>query len=295
MFAFGSNSTNYWSNLKTLVDNSGSVSSESASAGTARFGGAGASYGTGLGLFGFGTAQDGSKSKAISTTNKVSNAGVMASDVDYGGTARTGLAAASYGGDKILFGFGNLLDNTKLDRFTFADNTGTIVSDTTNTGGTARTGLAAASYGGDKAVFAFGGFTNIITYIDNNGSVSSEVTNLSGSSVYGKTSLAAASYGKDKAIFAYGYRDNLGSSVNSSTKNLISNDGTIAATVSIAGYARHGLAAVGYDGDKAVFGFGATGSYLSMTNKVSSTGVVDADTTNNGYVGRDGISAAGYS
>jgi hypothetical protein len=40
-------------------------------------------------------------------TNLVSNTGVVAADVTGVGTARQTLAAASYGGDKAIFGYGN--------------------------------------------------------------------------------------------------------------------------------------------------------------------------------------------
>jgi hypothetical protein len=45
---------------------------------------------------------------------------------------------------------------------------------------------------------------------------------------------------------------------------------------------------------KAIFGYGYTGSYLSMTNLVSNTGVVATDTTGVGTA-RYGLAAAGYS
>ena len=41
-------------------------------------------------------------------TNLVSNAGVIGTDVTGVGTARNGPAACSYGGDKGIFGFGNV-------------------------------------------------------------------------------------------------------------------------------------------------------------------------------------------
>ena len=44
---------------------------------------------------------------------------------------------------------------------------------------------------------------------------------------------------------------------------------------------------------KAIFGFGNTGSYTNITNLVSSVGVVSADTTGVGSA-RDDVAAAGY-
>jgi hypothetical protein len=42
----------------------------------------------------------------VSMSNLVSNSGVVASDVSGVGTARRFPAAASYGGDKAIFGYG---------------------------------------------------------------------------------------------------------------------------------------------------------------------------------------------
>ena len=47
-----------------------------------------------------------STSNRVSMTNLVSNTGVVASDTTGVGTARGQLAAAGYGGDKAIFGFG---------------------------------------------------------------------------------------------------------------------------------------------------------------------------------------------
>ena len=45
-------------------------------------------------------------------TNLVSNIGVVATDVTGVGTARDFLAAASYGGDKAIFGYGSDFSNS---------------------------------------------------------------------------------------------------------------------------------------------------------------------------------------
>ena len=58
--------------------------------------------------------------------------------------------------------------------------------------------------------------------------------------------------------------------------------------------ARPYLAAAGYGGDKAIFGYGYIGGGFSMTNLVSNTGVVAADTTGIGTA-RGYLAAAGYS
>ena len=46
-------------------------------------------------------------------------------------------------------------------------------------------------------------------------------------------------------------------------------------------------------GDKAIFGYGISASYQSMTNLVSNTGVVSTDTTGVGTA-RTGLAAATY-
>ena len=65
------------------------------------------------------------------------------------------------------------------------------------------------------------------------------------------------------------------------------------------GQVRTALAAAGYGGDKAIFGFGEAEIYYvqnvyNMTNLVSNTGVVASDTTGVGTA-RKGLAAAGYS
>ena len=54
------------------------------------------------------------------------------------------------------------------------------------------------------------------------------------------------------------------------------------------------LAAAGYGGDKAIFGYGSAVSASSLTNLVSNTGVVSADVTGVGTA-RSDLAAASYS
>jgi hypothetical protein len=75
--------------------------------------------------------------------------------------------------------------------------------------------------------------------------------------------------------------------------NLVSNTGVVATDVTGVGTARSSLAAAGYGSDKAIFGYGSTGSNVSMTNLVSNTGVVATDVTGVGTA-RTGPAAAGY-
>ena len=96
--------------------------------------------------------------------------------------------------------------------------------------------------------------------------------------------------GVQKALFGYGY-----TTVNVSMTNLVSNTGVVATDTTGVGTSRQDLAAAGYGGDKAVFGYGMTGKsvYVSMTNLVSNIGVVATDTTGVGTARRY-LAAAGY-
>jgi hypothetical protein len=62
-------------------------------------GGGGGGGPTQRAIFGYGYSTD-----FESVTNKVSSTGVVATDTTGVGTARNGLAAAGYGGDKAIFG-----------------------------------------------------------------------------------------------------------------------------------------------------------------------------------------------
>ena len=76
-------------------------------------------------------------------TNLVSNTGIVASDVSGVGTARQNLAAASYGGDKSIFGYG--LNGGYASMTNLVSNSGVVATDVTGVG-TGRSQLAAAGY-----------------------------------------------------------------------------------------------------------------------------------------------------
>ena len=220
------------------------------------------------GMFAYGIT-----ASVVSLKNLVNSSGVIASDVSGVGTARYGLAAASYGTDKAIFAYGTT--GSKVSLKNLANNSGVIAADVTGVG-TARVALAAAAYGTDKAIFAYGngsGNTNISNLVNNSGTVASDVTGVGTA----RQQLAAAGYGTDKALFGYG--DN--SSGLSSLKNLVSNLGVVASDVTGVGTARQYIAAAGYGGDKALFAYGAVGSALevSLKNLVSNLGVIAADVT----------------
>jgi hypothetical protein len=152
-------------------------------------------------IFGYGTTGG---TNAVSMTNLVSSAGVVATDTAGVGTARRALAAAGYGGDKAIFGYGNNAGgNTSTTNL--VSNTGVVAADTTGVG-SVRIYLAAAGYGADKAIFGYGfnddvsinvSMTNLVS---NTGVVAADTTGV-GTARY---NLAAAGYGTDKAIFGYG-------------------------------------------------------------------------------------------
>ena len=236
--------------------------------------------GTQRAIFGYGSSN---------VTNLVSNTGVVANDTSGVGTSRTGLAAASYGSDKAIFGYGNASSGVTAIT-NLVSNTGVVSSDTTGVG-TAR-GPAAASYGIDKAIFGYGTANgslglSITNLVSNTGVVATDTTGVG----TGRWALAAAGYGSDKAIFGYGWNNNVG--YYTSITNKVSNLGVVANDTTGVGSVRSSIAAAGYGTDKAIFGYGYGNGNLSITNKVNNVGDVATDTTGVG-TGRINLAAAGY-
>jgi hypothetical protein len=221
-------------------------------------------------------------------SNLVNSSGVVAADVTGVGTARAGLAAATYGGDKAIFGYGGEGSLTNL-----VSNSGVVSTDTTGVG-TVRNFLAATSYGGDKAIFGYGDIYSggYIIYslknlVSNSGVVASDVTGVGTA----RRELSATTYGGDKGMFAYG---NSGGATMVSLKNLISNTGVVAADVSGVGTARNLLAASYYGEDKAIFAYGqSSGGNTNVSNLVTNLGVIGADVSGVG-TSRRGLAAASY-
>jgi len=234
-------------------------------------------------IFGYGYT-----SVAVSLTNLVNSSGVVATDVTGVGTARYGLAAAGYGGDKGIFGYGNP-DGADLSMTNLVSNLGVVATDTTGVG-TARRALAATTFGTDKAIFGYGyGPLSMTNLVSNAGVVATDVTGVGTS----REGLAAVGYGSTgQAIFGYGHFTYHGGDYLSLT-NLVSSSGVVATDTTGVGTARFGLAAASYGGDKAIFGYGYTGSYVNMSNLVSSSGVVASDVTGVGTARRY-LAAAGY-
>ena len=139
-------------------------------------------------IFGYGNRSAG----LTAITNLVSNTGVVASDTTGVGTVRAYLAAASYGFDKAIFGYG--FTGTMSSVTNLVSNNGVVATDTTGVG-TVRGYLAAAGYGSDKAIFGYGdaGVGNGLSMtntVNNTGVVATDTTGV-GTARY---SLAAAGY-----------------------------------------------------------------------------------------------------
>ena len=247
-------------------------------------------------IFGYG----GNAGGGLAITNLVSNAGVVATDTAGVGSARTAVAAAGYGTDKAIFGYGVLPSGGGSAAITNkVSNTGVVATDTTGVG-TARYGLAAAGYGTDKAIFGYGSVTSpsfavvsMTNLVSNTGVVATDTTGVGTA----RTNPAAVTYGSDKAIFGYGQTSFFSQTMDSMT-NKVSNTGVVATDTTGVGTARAYLAAASYGSSgQAIFGYGYSGapSYLqlSITNLVSNTGVVATDTTGIGTV-RNDLAAAGY-
>ena len=237
------------------------------------------------GIFGFGFTSD-----YVGMTNLVNSSGVVAADVSAVGTAREGLSALNYGGDKAIFAYGSVSDGAgggaNVSMSNLVNNSGVVASDVTGVG-TARTNIMAAGYGADKAIFAYGltdSAVSLKNLCSNTGTIAADVSGVGTARYLG----AAAVYGIDKAVFAYGTTGSL-----VSLKNLVNNLGVVAADVTGVGTARDDLAAARYGNDKAIFGFGDTGSVTGVTNLVSNTGVIAADVSAVGTA-RKNLAAAGY-
>jgi len=145
-------------------------------------------------IFGFGAAAG-----AVYTriTNQTSSFGNIATDVTVAGASRQIVSAATYGGNKAIFGFGTPNSGTtRLNTISLFSNTGVYVSESSGSG-TSRYGLAAAGYGGDKAIFGFGTvnsptfiYYNTINLFSNTGAYVSESSGVGTA----RQSLAAASF-----------------------------------------------------------------------------------------------------
>ena len=190
-----------------------------------------------------------------------------------------------------IFAFGYVSSVTNVKNLVGTN--GVVSADVTGVG-TARRQLGGAGYGTDKAVYAYG-FTNadvnVKNLVNNSGVVAADVTGVGTA----RRQSEGTTYGIDKAVFAYG-----STGVGVSIKNLCNNSGVIAADVTGVGSIRYGLSATTYGSTgQAIFAFGyipevggAGGNaeaFVSISNLVSNTGVIAADTAG---VGTERISTA---
>ena len=90
------------------------------------------------GILGFGWA--GPVTSYVSTTNLVSNAGVVSADIAGVPVGKSSLAACEYGTDTGIYGFGS--DGSAISTTNLVSNLGVVAADTTGVG-TARYALAA--------------------------------------------------------------------------------------------------------------------------------------------------------
>jgi hypothetical protein len=145
-----------------------------------------AGYGGDKAIFGFGSTAPGAPFiQLVSTTNLVSNTGVVASDTPGVASIRYQSGAAGYGGDKVIFAYGVtgvFPSSSNVNTINLVSNTGVMASDTPGVG-TARGNLGSAGYGGDKAIFGFGttipntpspGNTSITNLVSNTGVMASD-------------------------------------------------------------------------------------------------------------------------
>lgn len=291
IFGYGSVSGTSGISLTNQVNINGLVATDVTGVGTARMSLAASGYGGDKAIFGYGY----DFSNNLSMTNLASNIGVISSDVTGVGTVRRSLAASGYGGDKVIFGYGTAVGVTAITNL--ASNLGVVSADVTGVG-TLRRSLAAASYGVDKAIFGFGATssgnsTATTNLVSNTGVVATDTTN----SNYPRHDVGAASYGGDKAIFGFGQTYLSGTANFSSATHLVSNLGILAAvTTGVSSNFRHALAAAGYGGDKAIFGYGysSTNAAVSnVTNLISNVGICSTDVTGVGTA-RYVLAAAGF-
>ena len=296
IFGFGNSPSPVIGYVSTinLVSSTGVVATDTATSATGRSMLAAAGYGGDKAIFGYGQKfTPPSTTTFYSMTNLVSNTGTLGSDVTGVGTGRLGLAAATYGTDKAIFGYGAApTAGVALSMTNLVSNTGVVATDTPGVG-TARIYLGAAGYGGDKAIFGFGTNYSITNLVSNTGVVATDTPGVGTARGY----IAGTGYGGDKAIFGFG-ESPLGPAYNTSITNLVSNTGVVATDTPGVGTTRLGAAGAGYGTTgQAIFGFGAIGPapYVTgVTNLVSSAGVVATDTTAVGTA-RQTLAAASFS
>lgn len=234
-------------------------------------------------------------SSVFSITNLINMNGGVGTDTTGVGTARYALGAASYGGDRVIFGYGKTGSGnaTVVSLTNLVSNLGIVGGDVTGVG-TARFAPASVGYGLDKAIFAFGTNTSgttvdVSNLVSNTGVVANDVSN-SGYANIRRAYSAGASYGFDKGFIDNSYVTGFGVMV------FVDNLGIISATSPSVTVIKTSAGAACYGGDKAVFAYGSDASGATATAQfVSNTGVVaNFGVTISGVGVRTALAAASY-
>ena len=147
IFAYGNtgNRTGAYS-MSNLVSNEGVIAADVTGVGLIRGYLASCTYGGDKAIFGYGSHYTQGASP-YSTTNLVSNTGVIAANVSGVGTARGSLGACGFGSDKGIFAFGASTGSSEdiVATSNLVNNNGVVAADTSGVG-TARHGLSAAGF-----------------------------------------------------------------------------------------------------------------------------------------------------
>ena len=232
----------------------------------------------------------GNTGSRVNVSNLCTSSGVVGADVTGVGTARSGLGAATYGGDKAIFGYG-YTGSAAVSVTNLVTNQGVVGTDVTGVG-TARHTLSGVAYGLDKAMFSYGstpgtgadydGKTNLVT---NAGVVGSDISQVGTERGY----LASTGYGTTgQAIFAFG---NINGGGRTAISNLVSSVGVIQADTAGVGVARAYVSGATYGSSgQAIFCFGqdASESSLNTRSLVNNLGVIAADATGAGTARYEG-------
>jgi hypothetical protein len=206
-----------------------------------------------------------------------------------------------------IFGFAFKFNGYYAVATNLVSKTGVVASDVAIAEARYRFGVGASSFGGDRAIFAYGIGHNE-TVIDVEGlSITSLVSNrgvIAGDTAGAGTPrghAAGSGFGGDKGIFAFGELKHPEGFGPAAMTNIVSNTGVVAGDTGGVGTIRQNPLAATYGYDKAIFGggmdytIGPGGTYYSMVNLVSNTGVMASDTSGLGLIRAYGAGATfGY-
>lgn len=275
--AFGRNAGPF--STANTISNTGAVSGDTTSAGTARAGPAGTTFGSNQGVFIYGATGTTSNSPS-NTVNLMSNTGVIAGNTTTSNSSKFYPCGSGYGADLGIITFGSTTLTGATAATNLISNTGVVASQIVSSASGSR-GAAAGRYGSDKGIVAYG--NNVSNALVNRSVLISNTGNISGdTSGVGtvRNGLCYVNYGAESytGIFAYG-----GSSTAGSTTNYVSSTGVVAGNTTGAGIARTGPGGGSYNADKGYVAFGLGSS--AATNRislVSNTGTIASDTAGGG-------------